>query len=930
MKIAIRSDAARWDSESSACRACLPVAVAVALSGTLSIDVARAADDAGVTEVVVTASRVARDGFTAPTPTTVLGAAEIEAQGARNISSVLFELPAMRPTQTNPLSSQNSGSTYANLRGLGSDRTLVLVDGRRFVPNSAGGGVDTNVIPAALVQRIEVVTGGASAAWGSDAVAGVVNLLLDDDLTGFRADTQYGLSEHNDEEEISASLAFGTGFANDRGHFVIATDVLDNSGILDQSRRDWSAKNWTLFSNPDFAPGNGQVARIITPDATLSRATYGGVIIGPGPLRGIQFGPGGTPMQFNTGSIVGTLYQLGGDGAHLGDGANLSAPRKRQSVFSKMKFDLTDNVNLFAEVAYAKSETTLDIVETTDNGSSSITIQRDNAFLPEAVRTMMADNDIDSFTMGRVHAELGREINTVSNEVKRAAIGLEGSFGAGWNWDIYYQYGRNRYDAQLAAHRIEALWRQAVDAVIDPASGKAVCRSTLANDGCLPINVFGPNSIDPAAGARVIGTQKYLVDSTQSVAAASLQGEPFSIWAGPVSVAAGVEYRKETMDGDSDPISQANGWRYGNPKPVRGEFDVQEIFAETVVPLASGLPFADSIEFNGAVRYTDYSTIGDVVTWKAGLNYSPTDQLRFRATRSRDIRAPNIGELFSTGNTILVSVTDPATLQDSRILGVTGGNPNLSEEVADTLTAGVVYEPSWLNGLHLAADYYEIELDDAIAAIAAQAVVDRCYRGQTNFCSAITRDPGTGLLVRVAGGQFNLEKLRTRGVDFEAGYSFPLSRIADSAPGTLGLRLLATRVFELSSTDGTTLIETAGQVVRDGVPHWNVNFSSTYANGPATWTLRARYVGGGKFNNAWGPYDISDNTVSGRFYLNTSLGYTLAETDTMDVQLFGKIDNLLDKDPPITPDAGVQPLASSSVHYDRIGRTYALGVRLRF
>lgn len=905
-------------------------AIAPFVASSLLVSSVRAADGENINEVVVTASRVQRDGFTAPTPTTVLGQAEIEAQGARQLSSVLFELPAVRPTQTNPVASQNSGSTYANLRGLGSDRTLVLLDGRRFVPNSSGGGVDMNVIPTALIERVEVVTGGASAAWGSDAVAGVVNILLDDDLEGFRADSQYGRSEHNDDREKSASVAFGTAFAGDRGHFVIGGDFFENEGILNQSSRDWAARNWTLFSNAQSAT-NGLPARIITPDAHLSRATYGGVVIsGPPALRNQQFGPGGVLQPFAAGSIVGTLYQLGGDGIHIGDGANLSAPRERTSGFAKIKFDLTEGLSAFMEASYAKSETTLDIVETSDNGSSVITIQRDNAYLPAAARALIPAN-VASFTMGRVHAELGREMNTVSNDVRRAAAGLEGSFGDHWNWQAYYQYGKNAYDARLSAHRIEARWRDAVDAVVNPATGQIVCRSTLANptNGCLPINVFGPNAIDPAAAARVIGTQIYLVDSTQEVAAVDINGEPFSLWAGPVSLASGFEYRKEEMDGDSDPISKADGWRYGNPKPVKGEFNVKEVFVETVVPLAKDMAFADSIELNGAARYTDYSTIGEVVTWKLGLNYSPVADVRLRATRSRDIRAPNIGELYSTGNAILVSVTDPATLQDSRILGVTGGNPNLTEEVADTLTAGIVYEPSWAQGLHLAVDYYRIKLDDAIAAIAAGAVIDRCYRGQTNFCSAITRDPATGLLTRVDGGQFNLQELNTRGLDVEMGYSFPLSAISN-APGNLSLRLFATRVYELSSTDGATTLETAGQVVGGGVPKWNYSFSSMYSNGPATFALRARYVGGGRFNNLFGPRDISDPTVSGRFYLYTSLGYTVYANDATSVQLFGKIDNLLDQDPPITPDAGVQPLAANSPHYDRIGRTYAVGVRVKF
>lgn len=881
-----------------------------------------APSEATLSEVVVTGTRIA--GFDAPTPVTSLSKFELEAKAIRNVSELLLDMPALKANQNIGQSSQPVGASNLDLRALGPNRTLLLVDGRRFAATDPTGGVDVNVLPAALINRVEIVTGGASAAYGSDAVSGVVNVFLDNQFTGFKGDAQYGETDYGDMREPGVSLAYGTGFADNRGHVVIAGDYYSNSGQLNQDSRPWGRGLHAVLTNPAYQPGNGQPRMLILPNSRFSQMTPGGVIAATtGPLAGIQFGPGGVPQPFNFGTNIGGTYMTGGDGGVFGPRANVFPEIKRRSMYGRASYEISDAVSVYADALYAKADIFSNLTENYDNGT--LTIQRENAFLPTAIRDIMLANNLTSFRMGRQNLEDEEAGFDITTEVERYALGVEGHFGRDWSWDGYFQRSKNVYASYSTHNRIQANWLQAVDAVIDPVSGQAVCRSTLTNpnDGCVPANVFGPGSISDASVDYYTGTSTMDSEQTQNLWAINLRGDPFSLWAGPVSVATGFEFRQEEVGSTSDPISVARGWRSINAQPLRGKYDVKEGYVELVVPLAKELTFVDLLELNAAARLTDYSTSGNVTTWKAGLNYSPTQEWRLRGTLSRDIRAPNINELFSGQSQFINGLTDPQTNTQRQTLQLTGGNPDLTPEEADTRTFGFIYEPQWFSGFRGSIDYYSIDVDDAIASYTGQQIVDGCYLlQQQSLCAGVIRDPVTNLISEVNATLINAQQLKTSGVDIEATYALILGG-ADVA-----FRLLGTYIDELTTVTNGVGVDLAGQTgTTGGVPHWRGNFHTSYRVGGLSLGALVRYVQGGKYNNLFVEgVDINDNGVPSRTYLDLSGSYEIAPGWTV----FGKINNVFDNDPPLTPNAIVQSNAANSVFYDRNGRFYALGFRFKY
>jgi outer membrane receptor protein involved in Fe transport len=881
-----------------------------------------------VEEVVVASSRITREGFNAPTPTTILGAEELQNSAVVNVADLLNESPAFSGSvtpSTTVVNSQNAGGNFLNLRGLGSARTLVLLNGRRHVPTRVTGSeVDINVIPSALLERVEVVTGGASAAWGSDAVAGVVNLVLRTDLDGFEGKLQSGISEQGDNEETLGTLAFGTGFAGGRGHFTAAAEMSRSEGVSPQTSRDWATGAWGIVANPAYAPGNGQYRQLIVSGYGMSNGALGGLIVN-GPLRGTQFGAGGEPIPYNYGSYVGSQYMAGGDAVWLGQNIAIKIPVDRDNVFSSAHFDLTDNLRVFAEASYATSTTESDLVPTYSLGAT--TIYRDNAFLPQSIRDRMAPENLNltSFLLGRFDYDLPLITTDIETTTRRGVLGLQGSLGE-WKWELGYQYGKSRYDSKLHGNRIRTNYALATDAVFDPVTGRIVCRSTLTDptNGCQPMNVFGVGSPSPQSIAYTTATQWLDAYYTQRAVDFSAQGPLFNTWAGEVSAAFGAGYRKEELSSAVDALSASNAFLIGNPKANSGSFDVKEAFAEVVVPLLSGRAWSESLEFNGAVRHTDYNLSGKVTTWKGGLSWQINDQVRLRGTRSRDIRAPNLAELYTPYQLSLGNIIDPATNVQANTYFITTGNPNLDPEEADTTTFGIVYEPSWASGLRTSVDFYDIKVAGAISTISGQNIVNRCYSGAAHLCALITRDVSSGVITQVALSAVNLSELTTRGVDIELSYDLPLS------VGKLGMRLLSTYVDELATSDGITTIDRAGDVGagHGGVPHWKAQASLTYTLDPITANVEGRYIGGGKYDNTFGPYDINDNTIGSVFYLDTALRYALDADGRMEV--YGRIQNLLDKDPPINVYNFSQSMATNFALYDVIGRSYVAGVRFKF
>lgn len=878
-------------------------------------------------EIVVTGTRLAN--FEAPTPVTSLTQRDLETKAARSVTDLMLDIPALRFNQNNSQVSAAIGASNLDLRGLGASRTLLLLDGRRFAATDPSGGVDVSVIPAVLISKIDIVTGGASAAYGSDAVSGVVNITLDSKFEGIKGSLQYGQTTHGDHYQPGVSLAIGKAALDDRLHIVAAVDYFHNTGLLDQGDRDWGRRDYALLTNPAYTATNGQPQRLILPNSSLTQLTTGGVtaLNSISALRGIQFGPGGTVLPFNYGANVGGTFMTGGDGARLFNTANITPRYTRYTGFGKITYDLTPGTSIYADVLWSRSKAFADNTPNADQGT--LVIRRDNAFLPAAIRNLIPVNG--TLAIGRLNAEDGSFETTTTANVRRYGFGVEGQFGGGWKWSAYSQWTRNTYDRDDANNRITANWLKAIDSIISPVTGQPVCRvnadAVATNDDprCVPANLFGAGSISPAAVAYYTGTSISRGRQEQDIYAASMNGSPFALPAGEVRIAIGAEYRKEAVRQTSDPISQAGGWRQINAPALNGRYNVKEAFAEVGVPLLKDVPLARNLDLNGAVRVTDYSTSGTVVTWKVGSNYSPFEGLRFRATISRDIRAPNVNELFSGQASSIPIIVDSSRspVTSSPVVVLTGGNSALNPEKAKTYSFGVVLQPRFAPRLNLSVDYYSISIAEAILALGGQQVVDGCYiSGNQSLCSAITRDPATTNISRIQATLLNTANFDTTGVDIEAAYTM------DVGSGKLIGRLLANYVGKLFSSNNGELAGTTG--VSTGIPHWRGNITLNYRTSEFSIGALIRYVDGGLYNNQYfeggGVNSINTNRVNSRTYLDLNGSYKLMES----VEIFAKINNVFDRDPPPTPQVITAASAAGSPFYDRVGRLITGGVRFNF
>ncbi len=662
-------------------------------------------EDVRLEEIVVTGTHLSREGFDAPTPTTVLGEQLLEMRSPSVLVDAMRYLPQMRGTQAPDTAGQASlgpgGQSFVNLRALGANRTLVLLNGQRMIATSSTSTIDIGVLPQALIERVDVVTGGASAAYGSDAVAGVVNFVLDTNYVGLKGEIEGGTSAKGDNDEWKTSLVYG-GNLTDSIHLLAGGEYYEGDG-LGPGSRDFANEAAPTMPNPAYVPGNGQLPLIRQPGyfSYLPNQTYGGLIVG-GPLGGTQFLPGGATSQLDlsncpirTGSVYCTSRQ---DLPWAAVRANVAAPVERGSAYVRLTDDITSNVSVFADVLYGNSRTTYQTVPFNATSSGRITINSDNAYLPQAVRDQMAANNISTFELGRFSRDDGPTVGSREVEVTRGSLGLEADVWNGWKFRPYVSYAQSDFTIELNHTWITSRLRLASDAVVNPANGQVVCRSTLTDptNGCVPVNLFGEGATSDAARAYYLGNAKSVLTNKLWDVGANLSGDLFSTWAGPISVAVGGEYRAEEDEQVVDPISAVKGFGVNNPAAVSGSIDVTEGYVETAVPLAKDAPFAAAIDLHLAARLTDYSTSGSVETWKVGLNYSPIEDVRFRVTRSRDIRAPNVLELFSplVQTSGAQGVTEPeiqsAHVHQDAPGRQSGSRPGTSQHVDDRRGAAAV------------------------------------------------------------------------------------------------------------------------------------------------------------------------------------------------------------------------------------------------
>lgn len=914
---------------------------------------------AAVDEIVVTGTRVVRDGYQAPTPLTVVGIEELLQAPAENLADFVNDLPSVSNSTTPQGSSTSASSGTAgvnsiNLRALGSNRTLVLVDGQRSVPSTLNSIVDVNNFPQMLVERVDIVTGGASAAYGSDAVSGVVNFILDKDFTGLKGAVEGGLTTYGDGGNWKVTLAGGTPFANDRGHIIFSGEVADRSGINNvPGNRDWNNQGCYQIINPAHTPTNGAPERLNVCGTALSQATIGGIITNTA-LAGTAFGPGGEPYQFNYGSSRRDPWMIGGEwkSNQFNNVQALDPAEHRQGVFTRVSYDLTDNVEVFGQAAWNYTDS--DGVVGYQFNQANIIIRSDNAFIPEAVRTQLVARGITQFNMGSMNGDLPLRRTDNRRYTTRYVVGINGDTDAmdtTWTWDAYYQKGITRTHESVVDITNNARLANASDAIRGP-NGTIVCRinadaSTTNDDpSCVPFNRMG-------TGVNSQAALDYLIDDpyrnqrfAQDVGAFSVSGEPFDLWAGPVSLAFGAEHRIEKVSGAVDPAYRS-GWFVGNFLPSSGKYNVTEGFIETVVPLIE-----QQLDLNAAVRLTDYSTSGFVATYKVGTTWSPIPDIRLRGTYSRDIRAPNLQELFAAGTSNTNTVIDPFNNRQSiQYTGFNTGNLSLDPEKAKTIGLGVVVQPGFLPGFQASVDYFNIDVEGAIGTVAAQDIVDFCFESIQQYCSAITRGTSPGgapIITRIAISPFNLAVKEARGLDFDASYRFALSDLNEGWNGNIALRVLASHYIKNYEDNGIVLpTDTAGQNDGDETPSWTYRISATYSNDPLTFTLTGRGVSSGTILNSniecttgcpvstASNRTIDNNQLAGAFYLDTNIAYSLSsyEDNGLDIETFLNVKNIANKDPVIVPGgpagSAYGTISTNQGVYDALGRVFRAGLRFR-
>ncbi|MES2255453.1 MAG: TonB-dependent receptor [Pseudomonadota bacterium] len=911
--------------------------------------------------VVVTGSRVQRDGYESPTPVSIVSADEISKSATPNIADFVNTLPAISGSQTPTVTSTQVGAgrqgiNSLNLRGIGDVRTLTLLDGRRVGGMINTGVVDVSELPQQLISRVDVVTGGASASYGSDALSGVVNFVLDTKFTGLKGDFSGGETTYGDDRQWKADLSYGVGFANDRGHFLLSGEASREDGIYNPGNRDWATAGWAFMNNPAYTATNGQPLVLRRPNVVLSTATSGGAIACSGTstcasLRGIAFGPGGTMYNLNFGSIVSDPVMSGGtqgDNAPRGKQDDSLVPRQnRQNLFTRVSYDVADDWNVFAEGMVSHLDT--DTRYFSGTFGNTLTVRADNAYMPASLASRITALGLTSVPFGTLKSDNPVSGAHAEHGYLRGVVGVDGKFGAfgtDWKLNAYYQYARATL-ANTATNATQLTnWNQAIDAVRAP-NGSIVCRSTLTNptNGCVPYDLFGTGVNSLAQINYVTGNPNQHSHFEENVASFNITGEPFEIWAGPVSLAFGAEHRTESANGYADAVTQAStgNWDTTGGLPTIGGYKVSDAYIETVVPLAKDQTWAKSLDINAAARAVKYDT-GTYGTWKIGAEYSPIDSVRFRGIVSRDVREANLADRYAGVFQAQASFQDPTTGAPRTARQLSSGNPDLAPEIGKTYSVGMVLQPTFLPGFNASIDFYKVDISGAISSLTVQQIVNLCASGNQTACALITATPGGSRQYDIVVKPLNLASESTKGLDFETSYRFQLADLFSGMDGAVGIRGLATNYINYtvnSGLPGAIVTERVGSVAQ---PDWRFNLSINYLNGPLSLTGAMRGVTPSVIDNSFiecssgcptstANHPTYDNIqVDGATYFDLAASYMFGGDGQYEVYV--NVRNLFNKDPAVVPPGPTGHATwlyspASSAQFDVLGRTFRAGFRFK-
>lgn len=887
--------------------------VAVTLLGLNGRAEAQQAPSAGgaeareIEQVVVTGTRISSPVEERSGLVTAIEGQALRQAGNTALVDVLKQMPALVGSRDssdaggNTLIAGGTGLSLLNLRNLGVNRTLVLVDGRRHVGALSGtGAVEIDTIPIALIDRVEISTGGASAIYGADGVSGVVNFVTRRNFAGLEISSSFGQSSKQDAEDMRVSVLSGINFAEGKGNATVALEYAGQNRLR-RDQRDFSSRDYApLVGNPAEAMQDDPGVPDRIPVRDLRNAGLSPDGAADIDFDGLpDFNGDDTPFDFGSG-IFGGRFQQGGDATPIQVG-DLLPKKDRYTLDALLSYEFSRAARIFSDLKYSRTTAFAESYPTSD---FFLAIAPDNPFIPPNIAAA-AQANFGVFTVARTNFDLGIRNEDIERETIRSVLGVDGSINDNLKYEVSFVYGRADIDTTSGNNRLTDRFYAALDATIDPVTGSATCRSNLdpaalplnfqfpqlgeqfpafgstftpgAGSGCMPINVFGNGSISRAAAAWIMADSRSQTRIEQQVAQAFVSGNSggwFSLPAGPLSFAAGIEWRKE--ESRNTPASEDQlGLAFNGLLPAsRGEYDVNELFGELSVPLLRGLPFAHALVIDGAVRHSDYSMTGDATTWQSGLAWSPIPTATVRATVARATRAPNIAELFGptvpafaffqdpcdTNHLNLGSSSraancaallsslgvDPTTYVDPNVgIPVSGqgmGNEDLEEERSKTHTIGIDWRPR--AELVVSLGWYDIKLRDAVNTPLAQQTADACVDLPTlanSFCALIGRVPGTGSIAGFIEQPINIAEFRTEGYDFSLSYQLDPARVGWSGDwGTFAFSVSGNRLTEFTVRNLPTAPDESFRDAMD-VPKLQTNLELGWSRGPLNVRYRLEY-----------------------------------------------------------------------------------------
>ena len=963
-------------------------------------------------EIIVTGSRIKKKDFISNSPVATVDAAQFEKTFSINTENLLNTLPQTVPGLDRTSNNPGNGSATVDLRGIGSNRTLVLVNGTRQIPFGSAGVVDLNTIPTSLIQNVEVLTGGASSVYGADAVAGVVNFILKDDFEGVETNVGYAFNEQGgDGGLLNLDVTIGANVDGGRGNVVLNASYTDREEVF-QGDRDFS----TFAQFDDGAGGfinGGSSGSLGTTFFNFARN-----IAGPTWFEnGVPSNSNGNSFFDQDGSIrpfVSTGNE--NDFYNYAPVNFLQLPQERYTITALGDYEVNDNLEVYGRASFSQNRVDSQLAPTPIFGFNTITVDGNPFITDESQRiisqafadrdarvlvdpTMAFDamnnlctncvldtdgdgvldaapitNDADgdgiadfaTVFLGRRLREVGPRITQDINDAFQITIGARGDLSETWSYDVYGQSGRTVRALTQLGNVNRDRFQQALRLQGEGTNNVvAACSDTSSNggtSGCAPLNIFGEGNISEDAAAFINTAVASTAEFSQEVLQANVTGDlgGLRVSEDPIGVAFGAEYIQVSSDfRPSQDLAAGTIAGFNGAPPLRGDYEVYSVYGEASIPLLSGMPMIERLTLDVAGRYSDYSTTGGAETYKIGGEWALTENFRLRGNYNRAVRAPNIGELFSPIAEGFPSATDPCSAAgspdaavaavcaatgvpqtaigspgintiSSQVRALSGGNPDLDVEKADTITFGFVAD-NLVEGLALSVDYYDIDINNAIAAFGggAQNVLNVCYTDTVNggagsqFCNVINRQGG-GLIESISLQAQNVASTEVSGIDLAAQYSVPISE----SIGEVGLRYLGTVNLQndftpFSGGDVVSCDGEFGQTCGEPDPSYRHRFTSNWSKGKFDVQGVWRYLGA--VDDDAGAGVFSTDAIGDRSYFDVSVGIDVNETFDLTIGS----NNILDSEPPIIGDNAEQA-NTYPASYDVFGRSFFANLKAKF